>query len=80
MVTAKQPPQDVNGRLRLPDIPERNPEEVTSYDSLHHEGSALNLRHHLIAEGTDPERLLFIADHWIVQDARISCAAGATPT
>ena len=69
MVTAKELPQVVNGRIRLPDIPERNPDEVTTYDSLHHEGNAFHLRQHLIAQGADPERLLVTADHWIVQDA-----------
>ena len=69
MVTAKQLPQVVNGRIRLPDIPERNPDEVTTYDSLHHEGNAYHLRQHLIAQGAAAERLLVTADHWIVQDA-----------
>ncbi len=69
MVTAKELPQVVNGRIRLPDIPERNPDEVTTYDSLHHEGNAFHLRQHLVAQGADPERLLVTADHWIVQDA-----------
>ena len=68
MVTAKQLPQVVDGRIRLPDIPERKPDEVTTYDSLHHEGNAFHLRQHLIAQGADPERLLVTADHWIVQD------------
>ena len=69
MVTAKQLPQVVDGRIRLPDIPERNPDEVTTYDSLHHQGNAFHLRQHLITQGADPERLLVTADHWIVQDA-----------
>jgi hypothetical protein len=69
MVTAKQLPQVVDGRIRLPDIPERNPDEVTTYDSLHHEGNAFHLRQHLIAQGADPDRLLVTADHWIVRDA-----------
>ncbi len=49
MVTAKQLPQVVDGRIRLPDIPERNPDEVTTYDSLHHDGNAFHLRQHLVA-------------------------------
>ena len=69
MVTAKQLPQVVDGRIRLPDIPERNPDEVTTYDSLHHDGNAFHLRQHLIGQGADPDRLLVTADHWIVQDA-----------
>ena len=69
MVTAEQLPQVVDGRIRLPDIPERNPDEVTTYDFLHHEGNAFHLRQYLVAQGADPERLLVTADHWIVQDA-----------
>ena len=68
MVTAKQLPQVVDGRIRLPDIPERNPDEVTTYDFVHHDGNAFHLRQYLIGQGADPERLLVTADHWIVQD------------
>ncbi len=69
MVTAKQLPQVVDGRIRLPDIPERNPDEVTTYDFVHHDGNGFHLRQHLITQGADLERLLVTADHWIVQDA-----------
>ena len=70
MVTARELPQVVVGRIRLLDIPERNPdEESTAYDSLHHEGNAFHLRQYLLDQGADPERLLVTADHWIVQDA-----------
>lgn len=69
MVTAQELPRLVNGCIRLPEIPERNPDEVTTYDFLHHDGNAFHLRQYLVAQGADPERLLMSADHWIVHDA-----------
>ena len=42
MATA-MPPQP-KGRFRLPDPPEREPDEVTNYDHIHRVGSALHLR------------------------------------
>lgn len=69
MVTARELPQVVGGRKRLPEIAEPYPDEVTTYDSLAQDASALHLRLHLIAQDADPERLLVTADRWIVQDA-----------
>lgn len=68
MVTAQELPRLVNGCVRLPEIPERNPDEVTTYDFLHHDGNAFHLRQCLVARGADPETLLMTADHWIVHD------------
>ena len=69
MVTARELPQVADVRIRLPDVPKRNPDEVTTYDSLHHEGNAFHLRQHLISQGVDPGRMPVTADHWIVQQA-----------
>ena len=66
MTTAK--PTERRSRLRLPDIPRREPDEVTAYDHLHQQGNAHHLAQHLIAQGADPERLLVTADRWIVED------------
>lgn len=66
MTTAK--PIAYRSRLRLPDIPWREPDEVTAYDHLHQPGNAHHLAQRLIAQGADPERLLVTADRWIVQD------------
>ena len=66
MTTAK--PTERHRRLRLPDIPWREPDEVTAYDHLHQEGNAHHLAQHLIDQGADPATLLVTADRWIVQD------------
>ena len=58
----------VEGRLRLPEIPERNPDEVTSQDQLALTGNAHHLRQHLLDQGADPETLLITADRWITAD------------
>ena len=65
MTTAK--PRADRGRLRLPDIPRREPDEVTAFDHLHQQGNAHHLAMHLIAQGADAETLLVTADRWIVQ-------------
>ena len=61
--TGKTP--KVQKRFRLPDIPEREPDEVTQYDQLFHRGLSNDLRVHL----GNYERTLVGADHWIVPDA-----------
>ena len=48
-------------RFRLPDPPEREPDEVTSYDYVYEEGSPLHLKRHL----GRPESTLVKADKWI---------------
>ena len=52
-------------RFRLPDIPEREPDEVTQYDQLFHRGLSNDLRVHL----GNYETTLVGADHWIAPDA-----------
>jgi len=52
-------------RFRLPDIPERNPDEVTQFDSLFKNGNSHFLAFHL----GNPETTLVEADRWIVPDA-----------
>ncbi len=51
-------------RFRLPDIPDREPDEVTQYDQLFHRGLSNDLRVHL----GNHESTLVGADHWIVPD------------
>ena len=53
------------GRFRLPDIPDREPDEVTQYDQLFHRGLSNDLRVHL----GNYDTTLVGADHWIVPDA-----------
>ena len=49
----------------LPDIPDREPDEVTQYDQLFHQGLSNDLRVHL----GNYESTLVGADHWIAPDA-----------
>ena len=59
---SKTPPQPA-GRFRLPDIPERAPDEkMTSYDHLHRYGMANSIAVHV----GNPETTLVEADRWIV--------------
>ena len=60
---AVQPP--AQGRFRLPDIPQRDPDEVTRFDSLFRNGNS----HHLAIHLGNPDTTLVEADRWIVPDA-----------
>ncbi len=59
--TTGQTPK-VQQRFRLPDIPEREPDEVTQYDQITKTGSAHYLAQHL----GNPETTLVEADRWVV--------------
>ena len=61
--TAAKTPE-MQGRFRLPYPPEREPDEVTSYDHLHRIGNA----HHLAIHFGHPETTLVEADRWITAD------------
>ena len=52
------------GRFRLPDIPQREPDEVTQFDQLTRTGHA----HHLIQHLGNPETTLVGADRWIIAE------------
>ena len=52
------------GRFRLPDIPEREPDEVTQFDQLTKTGHA----HHLIQHLGNPDTTLVEADRWIIAE------------
>ena len=60
MTTSKTP--KYQGRYRLPDPPQREPDELTNYDHLHKTGSSLHLARHF----GHPESTLVEADRWIV--------------
>ena len=51
-------------RFRLPDPPQREPDEMTSYDKLHKTGNSYLLAQHFGNDG----RTLVEADRWIVPD------------
>ena len=59
MTTARTAP--LRSRPRLPDPPEREPDEVTSFDHLHQHGNA----HYLALHFGQPEATLVAADRWI---------------
>ena len=48
--------------FRLPDIPEKHPDDMTSYDNLHQYGAAANLIQYL----GNPETTIVSAEHYIV--------------
>ena len=50
------------GRFRLPDPPEREPDEVTAFDHIYHRGN----NHHLAMHLGNLETTLVVADKWIV--------------
>ena len=50
------------GCFRLPDPPQRDPDEMTSYDHLHKLGNS----HHLIQRFGNPETTLVEAERWII--------------
>ena len=52
------------GRFRLPDPPQREPDEMTQYDHLFKNGNSYHLAQHL----GHPESTLVEADRWIVPD------------
>ncbi len=54
----------VRGRFRLPDIPERHPDEVTQFDKLFKYGNSYHLAVHL----GSPETTLVAADRWIIAE------------
>ena len=62
-------------RFRLPDPPQREPDEMTQYDHLFKTGNSRYLAIHL----GDPETTLVEADRWIVPDPRFNKARARRP-
>ena len=64
MTTLKAPPPKPKTRspYRLPDPPERNPDEVTAFDHIYEHGNNHNLAMHF----GNPDTTLVVADRWIV--------------
>ena len=58
------------GRFRLPDPPQRKPDEMTQYDRLFKTGNSRYLALHLGSPDTTPVE----ADRWIVPDASFNKA------
>ena len=68
--TARDP-----GRFRLPDPPERDPDEVTQFDHLFKTGNSYHLALHL----GNPETTLVEADRWVVPDQSFNKARARVP-
>ena len=65
----------VQGRFRLPDPPQREPDEMTSYDQLHKTGNSYHLTQHF----GNPEGTLVEADRWIVPDQSFNKSRARRP-
>ena len=63
------------GRFRLPDPPQREPDEMTQYDRLFKTGNSRYLALHL----GSPDNTLVEADRWIVPDASFNKARARRP-
>ena len=64
------------GRFRLPDPPEREPDEkMTSFKHLAHAGNAYLLAEHL----GNPDTTLVAADRWVVADPSYNKARAKRP-
>ena len=62
---AKQP--KTGERFRLPDPPEREPDDMTSFDQLSGNGNAYHLRQHLMAlRPAERDRILVSGEHYLV--------------
>ena len=55
-------PDRPENRFRLPDIPERHPDDMTSVDNLHRYGALANIIQHLAR----PETTIVSAEHYVV--------------
>lgn len=63
MTTARPTkPQGPAAAFRLPDIPERHPDDMTSVDSLHQHGAMANIIQYL----GNPENTIVSAEHYVV--------------
>ena len=60
-------------RFRLPDPPQREPDEMTQYDHLFKTGNSRYLALHL----GNPESTLVEADRWIVADPSFNKSPGS---
>ena len=68
-------PTPLRGTTRLPDPPQREPDEMTAYDHLHRLGNAYHLAMHF----GNPETTLVEADRWIVATFQASRTTARRP-
>ena len=62
-------------RFRLPEPPEREPDEVTAFDHIYERGN----NHHLFMHFGKPETTLVVADKWIVARPEFNKARARRP-
>lgn len=62
-------------RFRLPEPPEREPDEVTAFDHIYHRGN----NHHLSMHFGNLDSTLVVADKWIVASAEFNRARARRP-
>ena len=70
MTTAKNP-----RKFRLPDPPEREPDDLTSFDHLSHTGNV----HHLVQHLGNPETTLVAGEHYLARIHTLSLAGVRYP-
>ena len=63
------------GRFRLPEPPEREPDEVTAFDHIYERGN----NHHLFMHFGRPDTTLVVADKWIVASEEFNRARARRP-
>ena len=64
MTTAKNP--EIRSRFRLPDPPEREPDDMTSFDQLSGNGNAYHLKQHLIAQHpSERDSIIVSGEHYL---------------
>ena len=77
-MTTKQTPQTAGQdtvRFRLPEPPEREPDEVTAFDHIYQHGN----NHHLLMHFGKPDTTLVVADRWIVARPEFNRAMARRP-
>ena len=63
--TAKQP--KTGGAFRLPDPPEREPDDMTSFDQLSGNGNAYHLKQHLLAQRPgERDNIIVSGEHYLI--------------
>ena len=77
-MTTRQTAQNASrqpGRFRLPEPPEREPDEVTAFDHICERGS----NYHLLMHFGKPDTTLVVADRWIVAGPQFNKARARRP-
>ena len=69
MTTAKPTATKATRRFRLPDPPERQPDDLTSFDRLAENGNAYLLKQHLLArQPSAPDNIIVSGQHYLLAE------------